>query len=183
MECSICLQTFSDPRLLPCGHTFFFECLRKVARGKRSVECPQDRRSYRLPDCGVACLPCNFAIRDVIDRIPPPSAPRGSLTSTKVVLWHGDNPIPTIGDPYFILLCLGGLPFLLAAIMFPKAAWSFLVIHFFGANIWSFRLDHVLWGLGILCCAWSLSYYLEFWILLVVFVVRLLSTCSSALFT
>ena len=42
--CPICLEPFEDPRVLPCGHSICFGCLRQVARANASapgkVECP-----------------------------------------------------------------------------------------------------------------------------------------------
>jgi RING-type zinc-finger/B-box zinc finger len=64
-ECSICHDTFRDPRTLPCLHTFCFECLETYAKGKRPgeiIECPLCRKKHTIPERGLADLPKNFFI-------------------------------------------------------------------------------------------------------------------------
>lgn len=39
MECQICYETFRDPRLLDCGHTFCFYCIRRLVDNS-SLSCP-----------------------------------------------------------------------------------------------------------------------------------------------
>ena len=50
MECSICLETFDDPRTLPCLHSFCKKCLENFVDGKRDDElnCPVCRGKFTL---------------------------------------------------------------------------------------------------------------------------------------
>ena len=50
LECSICLETFEDPRTLPCLHSFCKNCLENFVEGKRNDElnCPVCRCNFTL---------------------------------------------------------------------------------------------------------------------------------------
>ena len=70
LSCSICLEQYKDPKLLPCGHTFCLLCLEKII--KQSRDSPQLRlslnRLVRCPDCrSEHCLPTNGASGFVTD--------------------------------------------------------------------------------------------------------------------
>jgi len=62
-ECSICCETFNDPRQLPCIHTYCLECIRGFSTDKLpgfKAPCPLCRKTFRIPDGGVDSLPKNF---------------------------------------------------------------------------------------------------------------------------
>ena len=66
LECSICLDNFKQPKLLPCFHIFCKSpCLERLVvqdcEGK-SLHCPTCRHLVRLPDKGVAGLQTDFHI-------------------------------------------------------------------------------------------------------------------------
>ena len=50
LECSICLETFDEPRTLPCLHSFCKKCLENFVDGKRDDElnCPVCRTKFAL---------------------------------------------------------------------------------------------------------------------------------------
>ena len=64
LECSICLDTFKQPKLLPCYHVFCKSpCLEKlVIKGSRSLTCPTCRHVVPLSERGVAGLQSDFHI-------------------------------------------------------------------------------------------------------------------------
>ena len=64
LECSICLDTFKQPKLLPCFHVFCKSpCLEKlVTRDGRSLTCPTCRHIVPLSEKGVAGLQSDFHI-------------------------------------------------------------------------------------------------------------------------
>ena len=64
LKCSICLDTFKQPKLLPCFHVFCKSpCLEKlVARDGHSLTCPTCRHIVPLSEKGVAGLQSDFHI-------------------------------------------------------------------------------------------------------------------------
>ena len=78
LECSICLDSFTDPKLLQCFHVFCKDCLEPlVLRDQHglSLHCPNCRRSTLLPANGVSGLqPAfhvhhSFEIRDALQKV------------------------------------------------------------------------------------------------------------------
>ncbi|XP_046576378.1 E3 ubiquitin-protein ligase TRIM56-like [Haliotis rubra] len=66
--CSICLEEYIDPKLLPCFHTFCVECLEQHA-GRTTTSghfpCPQCRGNVKLPAKGVQGFQTNFYITNI----------------------------------------------------------------------------------------------------------------------
>ncbi|XP_064405789.1 E3 ubiquitin-protein ligase TRIM71-like [Halichondria panicea] len=64
LECSICLDPFKQPKLLPCYHVFCKSpCLEKlVTKDGRSLTCPTCRHIVPLSERGVAGLQSDFHI-------------------------------------------------------------------------------------------------------------------------
>ena len=60
--CSMCLEVFSQPKLLPCHHTFCLKCLEDLTSRcpSRTLPCPQCRRHFTVPSEGVAAFQNNF---------------------------------------------------------------------------------------------------------------------------
>ena len=63
-ECSICMNAFNDPRMLPCIHTFCLECLKRTAdeAQKKSgdrMPCPLCRKDFIIPEDGINGLQKN----------------------------------------------------------------------------------------------------------------------------
>ena len=71
VTCSICLEDFTNPRSLPCLHTFCFTCIEDfIARQQLkavSLACPICRDEFTLGDKAVDGLPNNFFIADLLD--------------------------------------------------------------------------------------------------------------------
>ncbi|XP_078608233.1 uncharacterized protein LOC144880104 [Branchiostoma floridae x Branchiostoma japonicum] len=59
LSCSICLELFTSPKVLPCQHTFCQDCLRDHAEVRAPFQCPNCRQEVKLPPQGVAGLPDN----------------------------------------------------------------------------------------------------------------------------
>eukprot|EP01100_Stratorugosa_tubuloviscum_P000439 TRINITY_DN10_c0_g1_i4.p1 TRINITY_DN10_c0_g1~~TRINITY_DN10_c0_g1_i4.p1 ORF type:complete len:391 (-),score=118.12 TRINITY_DN10_c0_g1_i4:55-1227(-) len=64
-NCSICFESYEDPRILNCGHSFCFNCLRSIHNGLR-VQCPICRIETRTT---LASLPKNFALIQLIEEV------------------------------------------------------------------------------------------------------------------
>ena len=70
LECSICLDSFTDPKLLQCFHVFCKDCLEPlVVRDQHglSLRCPNCRRSTLLPANGVSGLQPAFLVHHLFD--------------------------------------------------------------------------------------------------------------------
>lgn len=60
LRCGICGERYSDPRLLPCLHTFCCSCLRDyIPAHSLSVNCPTCRQQSILPANGISALQTN----------------------------------------------------------------------------------------------------------------------------
>ena len=71
LECSVCLNSFKEPKLLPCFHVFCKSpCLEELAaqdpEGK-ALTCPTCRHHVTLPENGVAGLQTDFHIEQLFD--------------------------------------------------------------------------------------------------------------------
>jgi len=65
MECPICTEVYTDPRVLPCVHTYCLKCIREWSKDKQpgdELACPLCRKEFTLPSSGVEDLPRNFFI-------------------------------------------------------------------------------------------------------------------------
>ena len=62
--CSLCLEVFRNPRLLPnCHHTFCLACLEDLTSRpppRPTYPCPQCRREFTVPSEGLAAFQTNF---------------------------------------------------------------------------------------------------------------------------
>ena len=78
--CSICLGIFKDPIALHCGHVLCRACAAQLARTGALV-CPECRLPTPLPPGGVADIPTNVVIRNMITRLHP-----GAAAAPRVVI-------------------------------------------------------------------------------------------------
>ena len=73
VSCSVCMTTFTDPKTLPCLHSFCLHCLNGILRtsGRHDViTCPECRRESRVPDSGnLKDLPTNFRINSLLSAL------------------------------------------------------------------------------------------------------------------
>eukprot|EP00058_Branchiostoma_floridae_P019041 XP_002604530.1 hypothetical protein BRAFLDRAFT_79377 [Branchiostoma floridae] len=69
LSCSICLELFTRPKVLPCQHTFCQDCLRDLVGGRRNFQCPNCRRQVSLPGRGVFGLPDNHLVTNLCEAL------------------------------------------------------------------------------------------------------------------
>ena len=63
LKCSICLEFFTDPRILPCLHTYCLKCLQRLVNDqKNDLSCPQCRVKHKIPKGGVTSYLCDLSI-------------------------------------------------------------------------------------------------------------------------
>ena len=78
ITCPICMEHFTDPRVLPCFHSYCLTCLQRVlVEGNHSLPCPTCRSPCPVPDKGLASLPSSFVannLMEVYNRIKKASA-------------------------------------------------------------------------------------------------------------
>ena len=71
VSCSVCMSPFTDPKILPCFHTFCLHCLNELQRtsGKHGeITCPECRRKFQVPGSGYPQdLPANFRMNSLLD--------------------------------------------------------------------------------------------------------------------
>lgn len=73
VSCSVCINTLTDPKTLPCLHVFCLNCLNGIHRtsGRRDViACPECRMEIQVPGSGnLKDLPTNFRINSLLDAL------------------------------------------------------------------------------------------------------------------
>ena len=96
LNCSICLDTYTDPKLLQCFHVYCRQCLVPLGvrdqQGQLSLTCPACRKVTPIPDRGVTGLQSAFHInnlleiyKDSVRKLDNPAAtPEGAVGGTKV---------------------------------------------------------------------------------------------------
>ncbi|CAH3109843.1 unnamed protein product [Pocillopora meandrina] len=71
VSCSVCMTTFTEPKILPCLHSFCLHCLNEILRtsgGHDMIACPECRREVQVPSSGnLKDLPTNFRINSLLD--------------------------------------------------------------------------------------------------------------------
>ena len=69
MECPICTEVYTDPRILPCVHTYCLKCIKAWSKDKQpgdKLACPLCRKEFTLPCNGVSDLPKNFFVANFL---------------------------------------------------------------------------------------------------------------------
>nr|XP_014349300.1 PREDICTED: tripartite motif-containing protein 2 [Latimeria chalumnae] len=91
--CSICLDRYKNPKVLPCLHTFCERCLQNyIPAHSLTLSCPVCRQTSILPEKGVCALQNNFFITnlmDVLQRTPDSSSEESSILETVTAVAAG----------------------------------------------------------------------------------------------
>ena len=83
--CSVCLELFSEPKVLPCCHTFCLKCLEKTARSgqeKGEIACPQCRKTHAIPAGGLTEFLTDFIVSYEIEVKKFKTAPNADQNAT-----------------------------------------------------------------------------------------------------
>ena len=71
LTCSICFEQYTNPKILPCFHSFCSKCLERVPlelkQGNYTLLCPTCRSPCQLPQQGVQALPSSFTINNLTE--------------------------------------------------------------------------------------------------------------------
>ena len=85
LQCAICLDTYTDPKLLQCFHVFCRDCLvRLVVRdqqGQLSLTCPNCRHATPIPANGVTGLQSAFQFNHLLEALEELKKPKDTATS------------------------------------------------------------------------------------------------------
>ena len=69
LTCPICLEQYTNPKFLPCFHSFCSKCLENVPlelqQGSYTLPCPTCRSPCQLSQQGVQALPSSFTINNL----------------------------------------------------------------------------------------------------------------------
>ena len=89
VTCSVCMDTYSDPKVLQCHHTFCCRCLVKLVgkneQGQPVISCPICRQDTSVPANGVAALQSAFHInhlQEMFKQIKPDIVEMGALNES-----------------------------------------------------------------------------------------------------
>ena len=71
VSCSVCMTKFTDPKQLPCLHSFCLHCLAGIQRTSArqdEIACPECRRVFKIPGGGnLNEFPTNFRLNSLLD--------------------------------------------------------------------------------------------------------------------
>ena len=71
VSCSVCSNIFTDPKQLPCLHSFCLNCLKqwhRTSRGRDTIRCPNCQALCTVPKTGdLKDLPTSFFLNGLID--------------------------------------------------------------------------------------------------------------------
>ena len=71
VSCPVCTNVYTDPKHLPCLHTFCLHCLKhwhRTSHGRDTIRCPKCQAISRVPDSGdLKDLPTSFYLNGLID--------------------------------------------------------------------------------------------------------------------
>ena len=88
VTCSICLDTFTDPKTITCLHTFCFECLKKhalISQRNGKFRCPECQAEVDLPEANrFDKLPTSFHHNSLLSVLAIRQSGKGNDTSCGV---------------------------------------------------------------------------------------------------
>ena len=71
LTCAVCLDQYTDPRTLPCTHSYCKDCIsclpvEQLDKGIHLVRCPSCRQATQLGEKGAAAFPTAFIINNLL---------------------------------------------------------------------------------------------------------------------
>ncbi|XP_078576762.1 uncharacterized protein LOC144862270 [Branchiostoma floridae x Branchiostoma japonicum] len=71
LSCPICYHQLTEPKALPCQHTYCCKCLQELARRAKNgqFQCPECGKTVAIPTGGVEAFPTNFLVANVLDKV------------------------------------------------------------------------------------------------------------------
>ena len=112
LNCSICLDRYTDPKILQCFHIFCRQCLVPLGvrdqQGQLSLTCPACRQATPIPDRGVAGLQSAFHINrflEILDDIAKNTTEKATPTVLKKCPVHEDKELELYCETCEELIC------------------------------------------------------------------------------
>ncbi|KAI8512716.1 hypothetical protein Bbelb_093550 [Branchiostoma belcheri] len=102
LTCAVCQEIYTDPRVLPCLHTFCAKCLEKWRKGESQFICPTCRQQVRLRRTGVRSLPPYFFMNSLLDFR---ALHKSEEAHTKCQMCKSDNKVEGRCADCSLLLC------------------------------------------------------------------------------
>ncbi|XP_077985199.1 E3 ubiquitin-protein ligase TRIM71-like [Glandiceps talaboti] len=69
VTCSICMEQYDKPKILPCLHTFCLKCLEDYVKKKGISNCPTCTAPFGIPTRGLSELKANSFMNSLIDLV------------------------------------------------------------------------------------------------------------------
>ncbi|XP_006823704.2 E3 ubiquitin-protein ligase TRIM71-like [Saccoglossus kowalevskii] len=79
LTCSICLERYRNPKILPCHHSFCLPCLVKLKGPRDAIKCPNCRQEHFVNNVRHD-FPPSMIINSVMDIFKQPEQPQGDGT-------------------------------------------------------------------------------------------------------
>ena len=134
LRCSVCLDDFKDPKVLPCCHTFCKQCLEKISSVQSSTEgldskelstagqqsdtvhlaekekvvlltCPQCRAQHEFNGGGVDTLLTDYAIKEELDKLQSSLQEEDTKLGLQCGLCESTDPAVNYCNDCFFPLC------------------------------------------------------------------------------
>ncbi|XP_006821753.1 uncharacterized protein LOC102803509 [Saccoglossus kowalevskii] len=68
LKCAVCLDVYNEPRLLPCGHTFCFQCIQNIRKhNEDQLKCALCRAKHIIPLQGIEAFLPNYYILSAVE--------------------------------------------------------------------------------------------------------------------
>ena len=87
VTCSICLDTYTKPKILSCHHAFCCECLEEHARVSQrqgKFQCPECRKEIDLPEGNHVDCFLNSFFHEAVMTLIEETDPKGALLSNLI---------------------------------------------------------------------------------------------------
>ena len=68
LTCAVCYEMYKKPKYLHCHHSYCEECMAKLLKESKII-CPECRETSTVPPEGIADLPNNFFINNLMDEV------------------------------------------------------------------------------------------------------------------
>ena len=98
LNCSICLDTYTDPKILQCFHVYCQKCLVRLVirdqQGQLSLSCPICRQVTPVPASGTAGLQSAFHINRLLELVNKHKEAKDASASAEKVDSKAESPSP-----------------------------------------------------------------------------------------